>query len=260
MLRFALLLVLMAGFCGSADAQWLRSKRNASVSSACPNGECPVQAAQVQSAPEVRGHWSYPGTIDSHLESVHGKSTAGMTRQQKLDYHDSLHEGTAGASAYQSVGYYCVGYGSSGRSYGSAGYGSSGRSYGSAGYGSSGRSYGSAGYGSSGYKASYGSSGYRASYGSSGGGGFVVGGRDKDGLVITSISPPGKPVFSSPVPTAAPKATCSCGEKCQCNAGGGKCPCSDDLTSWGRPNLDFAIEPTKQMYVRKQDVESMPAI
>jgi len=139
MLRFALLLVLMAGFCGSADAQWLRSKRNASVSSACPNGECPVQAAQVQSAPEVRGHWSYPGTIDSHLESVHGKSTAGMTRQQKLDYHDSLHEGTAGASAYQSVGYYCVGYGSSGRSYGSAGYGSSGRSYGSAGYGSSGR-------------------------------------------------------------------------------------------------------------------------
>lgn len=236
MLRFALLLVLMAGFCSSADAQWLRSKRNASVSSACPNGECPVQAAQVQSAPEVRGHWSYPGTIDSHLESVHGKSTAGMTRQQKLDYHDSLHEGTAGASAYQSAGYYCVGYGSSGRSYGSAGYGSSG------------------------YKASYGSSGSRASYGSSGGGGFVVGGRDKDGLVITSISPPGKPVFSSPVPTAAPKATCSCGEKCQCNAGGGKCPCSDDLTSWGRPNLDFAIEPTKQMYVRKQDVESMPAI
>lgn len=224
MLRFALLLVLLAGFCSSADAQWLRSKRNASVSSACPNGECPVQAAHVQSAPEVRGHWSYPGTIDSHLESVHGKSTAGMTRQQKLDYHDSLHEGTA--STYQSVGY-------------------------SVGYGSSGRSYGCVGYGSSGYKASYGSSGSRASYGSSGGSGFVVGGRDKDGLVITSISPPGKPVFSTPVPTAAPKATCSCGEKC---------PCSDDLTSWGRPNLDFAIEPTKQMYVRKQDVESMPAI
>ncbi len=231
MLRFALLLVLVAGFCSSADAQWLRSKRTASVSSSCPNGECPVQA-QVQAAPEVRGHWSYPGTIDSHLESVHGVSTAGMTRQQKLDYHDSLHEGTA--SSYQSVGY-------------------------SAGYGSSGRNYGCVGYGSSGYKASYGSSGSRASYGSSGGSGFMVGGRDKDGLVITSIGPVGKPVFST-VPTVATKATCSCGEKCQCNAGGGKCPCSDDLTSWGRPNLDFAIEPTKQMYVRKQDVESMPAI
>ena len=112
MLRFALLFVLFSGFCSSADAQWLRGKR-ASVSSSCPNGECPTQAAPAQANPEVRGHWSYPGTIDSHLESTHGVSTAGMNRQQKLDLHDSLHEGTASKSNYQSVGY-SVSYGSSG--------------------------------------------------------------------------------------------------------------------------------------------------
>lgn len=226
MVRFALLLVFCLGFCSSADAQWLRGKR-ASVSSSCPNGECPTQVTQA--APEVRGHWSYPGTIDSHLESTHGVATAGMTRQQKLDLHDSLHEGTA-KSNYQSVGY-SVGYGSSG-------YKSCGSS-GSRAYGSNG---GSGGYGSSGSS-------------------FRVGGRDIDGRVISSIGPVGKPVFSvQPVPSAAPKATCACGEKCQCNAGGGKCPCGDDMTSWSRPNLDFATESLKQYYVRREDVESIPAI
>lgn len=86
------------------------TKNTGEVSSSCPGGNCPTSSAPAafQSAPvanvvqmpfkavdNARGHWSYPGTIDSHLESTHGVSTAGMSRQEKLNLHDSLHEGTA---------------------------------------------------------------------------------------------------------------------------------------------------------------------
>lgn len=86
------------------------TKDTGQVSSSCPGGMCPTSSAPAafQSAPvanvvqmpfkavdNARGHWSYPGTIDSHLESTHGVSTAGMSRQEKLNLHDSLHEGTA---------------------------------------------------------------------------------------------------------------------------------------------------------------------
>lgn len=40
-----------------------------------------------------RAHWTYPGTIENHLASGHGVSTSGMTREQMLNLHDSLHEG-----------------------------------------------------------------------------------------------------------------------------------------------------------------------
>lgn len=99
-------------FVQSADAQLLRrvfsGKSTAQVSSSCPGGVCPTAAAQFNSSPVQstilapfkavdygRGHWSYPGSLDSHLEGTHGVSTAGMSRQEKLNYHDSLHEGTA---------------------------------------------------------------------------------------------------------------------------------------------------------------------
>jgi len=92
----------------SAEAQLLRrvfGRSSTQVSSSCPGGVCPVaaaQSAQVQVplfapikavANAGRGHWSYPGTIDSHLEGTHGVATQGMTREQKLDMHDALHEG-----------------------------------------------------------------------------------------------------------------------------------------------------------------------
>lgn len=47
-------------------------------------------------APIARaGHWTYPGEIGNHLASSHGVSSAGMSREQMLDLHDSLHEGTS---------------------------------------------------------------------------------------------------------------------------------------------------------------------
>lgn len=120
-------LLLACFICSHADAQLFSRFGRARVSSSsCPGGVCPT--ATVYSSPATTrspGHWSYPGDIDSHLQSTHGVSTAGMSRQQKLDLHDSLHEGTAPAvrrsqsvvvhGAYPSV-QGTVSYGSSGGS------------------------------------------------------------------------------------------------------------------------------------------------
>lgn len=39
-------------------------------------------------------HWTYPGDLATHLRQTHGIQTAGMSRQQMLYLHDSLHEST----------------------------------------------------------------------------------------------------------------------------------------------------------------------
>jgi hypothetical protein len=39
------------------------------------------------------GHWSYPGDIATHLATTHGRTVAGLTREQMLNLHDALHEG-----------------------------------------------------------------------------------------------------------------------------------------------------------------------
>jgi hypothetical protein len=49
----------------------------------------------MSTANQQPGHWSFPGTIESHLEGTHGVATAGMSRQEKLNLHDSLHEGAS---------------------------------------------------------------------------------------------------------------------------------------------------------------------
>lgn len=60
-----------------------------------------IDGKPVQSAPMVQrrvvssgGHWTYPGTISGHLQSDHGVAVQGMSRQEMLTLHDSLHEGT----------------------------------------------------------------------------------------------------------------------------------------------------------------------
>jgi hypothetical protein len=59
-------------------------------------------AAAVVTAPLARaGHWTYPGEISNHLAGDYGVSTAGMTREQMLNLHDSLHEGSASAVRVQ---------------------------------------------------------------------------------------------------------------------------------------------------------------
>lgn len=88
---------------------------------ACPNGKCPttssppVASTSTASTPNVTrsvvrtqsfsapvaqpnivrsssSHWTYPGDITSHLETDHGQSVAGLSHEQQLDLHDSLHE------------------------------------------------------------------------------------------------------------------------------------------------------------------------
>lgn len=39
-------------------------------------------------------HWTYPGNLAVHLRQTHGVQTAGLTHQQMLYLHDSLHEST----------------------------------------------------------------------------------------------------------------------------------------------------------------------
>lgn len=61
-------------------------------------------AAAVVTAPIARaGHWSYPGEISNHLAKDHGVNASGMTREQMLNLHDSLHEGTAVSSQTPSI-------------------------------------------------------------------------------------------------------------------------------------------------------------
>lgn len=98
---------------------WLKSSdASTSTVSNCPDGKCPLQtksppAKQTVAAvgPDDRpGHWTYPGSIDSHLKTIHGVDPSGLTREQKLTLHDSLHESakatpvaTAPAPVYQST-------------------------------------------------------------------------------------------------------------------------------------------------------------
>ena len=145
MSRLLLALVSVCLFGGVADAQifpnafWNQTKQ-VGVSGGCPGGVCPTamapQAVQRATTVQQPGHWTYPGTIENHLESTHGVATAGMSRQEKLNLHDSLHEGTETApqATYPSV-----------------------------------------------------QSTTKAFSGGSSGGSFVVGGRDSQGHVITSI-------------------------------------------------------------------------
>ena len=98
-----LILGLLAGSShGQLLSRWFGSPK---YSSNCPGGVCPTSTAAPRSIIQAAqpGHWSYPGSIDSHLEGTHGVSTAGMSRQQKLDLHDSLHEGTARSAQYAAV-------------------------------------------------------------------------------------------------------------------------------------------------------------
>lgn len=96
MRRLALSLVAIVLFSDVASAQLFPRapwNRRASISnSGCPGGVCP--SGTMTRASSV-GHWTYPGTISSHLQNTHRVSTAGLTREQMLDLHDALHEGRA---------------------------------------------------------------------------------------------------------------------------------------------------------------------
>ncbi len=52
---------------------------------------------RVQQAVSSRGHWSYPGDLATHLAKSHNVSAVGLTRDEQLNLHDSLHR----PSSYQ---------------------------------------------------------------------------------------------------------------------------------------------------------------
>jgi hypothetical protein len=143
-----------------------------------------------------------------------------MSRQQKLDLHDSLHEGRAPqvrmAAKVEVRGTYPTVSKSSG-------------------------------YGSTGSKVSYGSTGSSAGYGSVGS--LQVGSYFNGGIVV-AISEPRTVVAPTAVeeqkverPVAAPvKASCPCGVDCKC---GPNCDCNENK---------------KQVFIRKEDFEQMPLI
>lgn len=108
-MRILTTLLLVVGMCSTTYAQLFPNafwNAKGQVSSACPGGVCPTNTQSLGlSQSRQAGHWSYPGKIDNHLEGTHGVSTAGMGRQQKLDLHDALHEGTVTASSYRGSAY-----------------------------------------------------------------------------------------------------------------------------------------------------------
>lgn len=41
----------------------------------------------------AQAHWSFPGSIENHLQFDHGVDATGLSYREKLNLHDSLHEG-----------------------------------------------------------------------------------------------------------------------------------------------------------------------
>lgn len=165
MIRFAIALAAIALMAQSSHAQLFpNAPWNRAASSDCPNGQCPNSPLRSTAS---AGHWTYPGTITNHLEGAHGVPTNGMTREQKLELHDALHEGRAPALKQSLPTVTAPAYVNS--------------------------SYAAP---ASAVK-SGGSSGSATSYGSCGGG-FAVGQRDKDGYVITSIGSVISPTIAAP--------------------------------------------------------------
>ena len=54
------------------------------ISSSAPYANFPVSSGP---------HWTFPGSIENHLQIGHGINTTNMSREQMLSLHDSLHEG-----------------------------------------------------------------------------------------------------------------------------------------------------------------------
>ena len=83
----------------TADAQLFRNApwNRVRTQSNCPGGICPTSNA-TRTVVRSNAHWTYPGTIEGHLQSTHGMAVTGMSREQMLSMHDAIHEGRAVAS------------------------------------------------------------------------------------------------------------------------------------------------------------------
>jgi len=65
----------------------------------CPTGTCPISSS-VQRTQTRQTHWSFPGNITNHLQTDHGQTISGMSTEDQLRLHDSIH--TSSRSSYSS--------------------------------------------------------------------------------------------------------------------------------------------------------------
>jgi hypothetical protein len=57
----------------------------------------PEVKPEPKAKPKSKGHWSFPGKIEDHLKNDHKQDVSGLSREQMLDLHDSLHEAVKAA-------------------------------------------------------------------------------------------------------------------------------------------------------------------
>lgn len=62
-----------------------------------PYPHLPARNSQLATRSYSGGHWSYPGDLATHLARSHNVSAVGLTRDEQLNLHDSLHR----PSSYQ---------------------------------------------------------------------------------------------------------------------------------------------------------------
>jgi hypothetical protein len=57
----------------------------------------PAPEVKPEVKPKSNRHWSFPGKIEDHLQNDHKQDVSGLSREEMLDLHDSLHEAAKAA-------------------------------------------------------------------------------------------------------------------------------------------------------------------
>lgn len=57
----------------------------------------PEVKPEPKAKPKSQRHWTFPGKIEDHLKNDHKQDVSGLSREEMLDLHDSLHEGAKAA-------------------------------------------------------------------------------------------------------------------------------------------------------------------
>jgi hypothetical protein len=57
----------------------------------------PEVKPEPKAKPKSNHHWTFPGKIEDHLQGDHKADISGLSREQMLDLHDSLHEAAKAA-------------------------------------------------------------------------------------------------------------------------------------------------------------------
>lgn len=57
----------------------------------------PEVKPEPKAKPKSNQHWTFPGKIEDHLKKDHAADISGLSREQMLDLHDSLHDAAKAA-------------------------------------------------------------------------------------------------------------------------------------------------------------------